>query len=161
MNLDIARLLPELFALRGQEVGVSDWKLIDQNSIDQFSELTGDAGPIHNDPELSRQIAPFGGTIVQGFMMLSCLTGFAKGLRLPQKAVTYRLNYGFDKVRIINPVPVDSRIRGRFHMRNLEPRGESGALMTLEVVVEVEGTKEPALVAEWLAYLQLSPSTSE
>ena len=157
MNLDIARLLPELFALRGQEVGVSDWKLIDQNSIDQFSELTGDAGPIHNDPELSRQIAPFGGTIVQGFMMLSCLTGFAKGLRLPQKAVTYRLNYGFDKVRIINPVPVDSRIRGRFHMRNLEPRGESGALMTLEVVVEVEGTKEPALVAEWLAYLQLSP----
>ena len=84
MNLDIARLLPELFALRGQEVGVSDWKLIDQNSIDQFSELTGDAGPIHNDPELSRQIAPFGGTIVQGFMMLSCLTGFAKGLRLPQ-----------------------------------------------------------------------------
>ena len=161
MNLDIARLLPELFALRGQEVGVSDWKLIDQNSIDQFSELTGDAGPIHNDPELSRQIAPFGGTIVQGFMMLSCLTGFAKGLRLPQKAVSYRLNYGFDKVRIINPVPVDSRIRGRFHMRNLEPRGESGALMTLEVVVEVEGTKEPALVAEWLAYLQLSPSTSE
>ena len=161
MNLDIARLLPELFALRGQEVGVSDWKLIDQNSIDQFSELTGDAGPIHNDPELSRQIAPFGGTIVQGFMMLSCLTGFAKGLRLPQKAVSYRLNYGFDKVRIINPVPVDSRIRGRFHLRNLEPRGESGALMTLEVVVEVEGTKEPALVAEWLAYLQLSPSTSE
>ena len=93
---------------------MSDWKLIDQNSIDQFSELTGDAGPIHNDPELSRQIAPFGGTIVQGFMMLSCLTGFAKGLRLPQKAVAYRLNYGFDKVRIINPVPVDSRIRGRF-----------------------------------------------
>ena len=161
MNLDIARLLPELFALSGQEVGVSDWKLIDQNSIDQFSELTGDAGPIHNDPELSRQIAPFGGTIVQGFMMLSCLTGFAKGLRLPQKAVAYRLNYGFDKVRIINPVPVDSRIRGRFHMRNLEPRGESGALMTLEVVVEVEGTKEPALVAEWLAYLQLSPSIPE
>ena len=46
-------------------------------------------------------------------------------------------------------------------MRNLEPRGESGALMTLEVVVEVEGTKEPALVAEWLAYLQLSLPTSE
>ena len=161
MNSDITHLLPELFALRGQEVGVSDWKLIDQNSIDQFSELTGDAGPIHNDPELSRQIAPFGGTIVQGFLMLSCLTGFAKGLHLPQKAVAYRLNYGFDKVRIINPVPVDSRIRGRFHMHNLEPRGESGALMTLEVVVEVEGTKEPALVAEWLAYLQLSPPTSE
>ena len=160
MNKDIAHLLPELYALRGQEVGVSDWKLIDQNSIDQFSELTGDAGPIHNDPELSRQIAPFGGTIVQGFMVLSCLTGFAKSLHFPQDAVAYRLNYGFDKVRIINPVPVDSRIRGRFHILNLEARGESSALMTLEVVVEVEGTKEPALVADWLAYLQISPSAS-
>ncbi|HIA43929.1 MAG TPA: Nodulation protein N, partial [Gammaproteobacteria bacterium] len=44
MKQDIAHLLPELFSLLGQEVGVSDWKLIDQKSIDQFSELTGDAG---------------------------------------------------------------------------------------------------------------------
>ena len=161
MNRDIAHLLPELFTLLGQEVGVSDWKLIDQTSIDLFSELTGDAGPIHNDPELSRQISPFGGTIVQGFMILSCLTGFAKSLHLPQDEVVYRLNYGFDKVRIINPVPVDSSIRGRFHMRNLEPRGERGVLMTLEALVEVKGKKDPALVADWLAYLQLSPSTSE
>ncbi|MCH2263842.1 MAG: MaoC family dehydratase [SAR86 cluster bacterium] len=161
MSRDIVQLLPELFALCGQEIGVSDWKLIDQNSIDKFSALTGDAGPIHNDPEVSKQIAPFGGTIVQGFMMLSCLTGFAKNLHLPQGNVAYRLNYGFNKVRIITPVPVNSRIRGRFSMHNLEARGESGALMALEVVVEVKGTNDPALVAEWLAYLQLSPSTSE
>ena len=160
MSRDITNSLPELFALCGREVGVSNWKLIDQNSIDQFSMLTGDSGPIHNDPELSRQIAPFGGTIVQGFLMLSCLTGFAKSLHLPQEAVVFRLNYGFDKVRIITPVLVGSRIRGRFHMRNLEARGESGALMTLKVVVEVEGTKDPALIADWLAYLQLSPSAS-
>jgi len=49
MSRDIVQLLPELFALCGQEIGVSDWKLIDQNSIDKFSALTGDAGPIHND----------------------------------------------------------------------------------------------------------------
>ena len=161
MNKDIRDLLPELFALRGQEIGVSEWKLIDQKSIDQFSELTGDAGPIHNNPELSRQIAPFGGTIVQGFMVLSCLTGFAKSLHFPQDAVAYRLNYGFDKVRIINPVPVESHIRGRFSMHNLKARGESGALLTLGVTVEVKGSKEPALVADWLAYLQLTSSTSE
>jgi acyl dehydratase len=134
--------------------------MIDQETIDQFSMLTGDAGPIHNDPELARQIAPFGGTILQGFLMLSCLTGFAKSLDLPDDGVVFRLNYGFDRVRIITPVPVDSRIRGRFHMRSLESRGESAALMTLEAVVEIEGTESPALIADWLAYLQLTPSTS-
>ena len=156
MKQDIAHLLPELFSLLGQEVGVSDWKLIDQKSIDQFSELTGDAGPIHNDPELSLQIAPFGGTIVQGFMLLSCLTGLAKSLHLPQDKIAYRLNYGFDKVRIIKPVPVNSRIRARFHLKKLQTRGENGALMNLEVMMEVEGTKEPAIVADWLAFLKLS-----
>jgi acyl dehydratase len=160
MSQIIAHLPPELFALCGQEIGVSEWKLIDQATIDQFSMLTGDAGPIHNDPELARQIAPFGGTILQGFLMLSCLTGFAKSLDLPDDGVVFRLNYGFDRVRIITPVTVDSRIRGRFHMRSLEPRGESAALMTLEAVVEIEGTESPALIADWLAYLQLTPSTS-
>ena len=160
MSQIIARLLPELFALCGREIGVSEWKLIDQETIDQFSMLTGDAGPIHNDPELARQIAPFGGTILQGFLMLSCLTGFAKSLDLPDDGVVFRLNYGFDRVRIITPVAVDSRIRGRFHMRSLEPRGESAALMTLGAVVEIEGTESPALIADWLAYLQLTPSTS-
>ena len=160
MSQIISQLLPELFALCGHEIGVSEWKMIDQETIDQFSMLTGDAGPIHNDPELARQIAPFGGTILQGFLMLSCLTGFAKSLDLPDDGVVFRLNYGFDRGRILTPVHVDSRIRGRFHMRSLESRGESDALMTLEAVVEIEGTESPALIADWLAYLQLTPSTA-
>jgi hypothetical protein len=28
--------------------------------------------------------------------------------------------------------------------------------MNLEVIMEVEGTKEPAIVADWLAFLKLS-----
>lgn len=153
-GVDIDAVLPELAALRGQEIGVSEWKLIDQAAIDQFSALTGDAGPIHNDPETAGEIAPFGGTIVQGFMMLSCLTGFAKSLRLPPDGASFRLNYGFDRVRIIAPVPVDSRIRGQFKLKDLIARGD-GALMITEAVVEVEGSDKPALVADWLAYLQL------
>ena len=151
----LAALLPGLAALRGEEIGTSDWKRIDQAEIDRFSELTGDAGPIHNDPEQAERIAPFGGTIVQGFFMLSCLTGFAKTLRLPDDGVAFRLNYGFDRVRIIAPVPVGSRIRGRFWLRDLVPRGDEAALMTIEAVIEVEGSDRPAIVADWLAYLQL------
>ncbi|MEE9417381.1 MAG: MaoC family dehydratase [Acidimicrobiales bacterium] len=156
--LNIDEALPGLAALRGQNVGVSDWKLIDQAAIDQFTELTGDGGPIHNDPVQAKAIAPFGGTIVQGFMLLSCLTGFAKGVELPQDGVAFRMNYGFDRVRIVSPVPVGARVRGRFIMRDLAARGDDAALMTLEAVVEIENSEKPALVADWLAYLQLGPS---
>ncbi len=156
-DIDIASVLPELTALRGHDIGVSDWRLIDQNAIDRFTELTGDGGPIHNNPEEARRIAPFGGTIVQGFMMLSLLTGFAKNISLPQDGVVFRLNYGFDRVRIITPVPVDSRIRGRFRMSDIVARGETAAIMTLEAFVELEDSETPAVVADWLAYLQLDP----
>lgn len=147
--------LHRLAALVGTDVGVSDWKQITQNHIDRFADLTGDDGPIHTDPEQARAVAPFGGTIVQGFMMLGHLTGFAKSLELPQDGVAFRLNYGFDRVRIITPVPVDSRIRGRFTVDRLEDRGDAAALLTLTARVEVEGHERPALVADWLAWLQL------
>ena len=154
-SADVADRLPELTALCGTEVGVSDWKLIDQDTIDAFAAVTGDDGPIHTDPEAAARIAPFGGTIVQGFMMLSHLTGFAKSLDLPQERVVFRLNYGFDRVRIITPVPVDSRIRGRFKLGELSMRGGDAALLRFDAVVELEGSDAPAVVADWLAYLQL------
>ena len=121
--------------LVGTDVGVSDWKQIDQSAIDEFASLTGDDGPIHTDPELAAEIAPFGGTIVQGFLLLSHLTGFAKALRLPQQDVLFRLNYGFDRVRLIAPVPVGSRIRGRFHVESLADRGPNAAVMTLQIAI--------------------------
>lgn len=151
--------LADLAALIGTDVGVSDWKLIDQAAIDEFAALTGDDGPIHTDPVRAAEVAPFGGTIVQGFLMLSHLTGFAKSVKLPQKGVAFRLNYGFDRVRIITPVPVDSSIRGRFTVAGLENRGPNAALMSLEARVEVQGMERPAIVADWLAYLQLGPAS--
>ena len=147
--------LSGIVALVGTDVGVTDWKTIDQKMIDSFAALTGDDGPIHTDPDEARRVAPFGGTIVQGFMMLSHLTGFAKSLRIPQDGIAFRLNYGFDRVRIITPVPVDSRIRGRFTIDGLEDRGPDAALLTFKAQVEIDGSENPALIADWLAYLQL------
>lgn len=150
--------LHRLAALVGTEVGVSEWKQITQDHIDRFAALTGDDGPIHTDPVRASEVAPFGGTIVQGFMMLSHLTGFAKSLDLPQDGVAFRLNYGFDRVRIITPVPVDSRIRGRFTVDRLEDRGDRAALLVLTAAVEVDGSDRPAVVADWLAWLELEPA---
>lgn len=152
--------LAELRALIGTEVGVSEWKLIDQGAIDAFAALTADDGPIHTDPTEAARIAPFGGTIVQGFMLLSHLTGFAKSLDIPQADVAFRLNYGFDRVRIITPVPVDSRIRGRFSIADVEDRTDA-ALLTIEARIEVDGERRPAVVAHWLAWLQLEPASTD
>ena len=150
--------LSGLASLVGHEDGVSEWKTIDQDAIDSFAALTGDDGPIHTDPEEAARVAPFGGTIVQGFMLLSHLTGFAKSLDLPQDGVAFRLNYGFDRVRIINPAPTGSRIRGRFTFDQLVDRGDDAALLTIKAVIEIEGSDTPALVADWLAYFQLEPA---
>ena len=93
-------------------------------------------------------------------MMLSHLTGFAKSLKIPDRGVAFRLNYGFDRVRIITPVPTGSRIRGRFSVAGLEDRGPDSALLTLKAEVEMEGADKPAVIADWLAYLQMEGSPS-
>ncbi len=154
-DLSPTERLPAITALVGSNVGVSGWKVIDQAMIDGFASLTGDDGAIHTDPDEAARISPFGGTIVQGFMLLSHLSGFARSLDIPQDGIAFRLNYGFDRVRIITPVPVGSRIRGRFSVEGIEDRGPDAALLTFKAEVELEGSETPAVVAEWLAYLQL------
>ncbi len=153
----LAARLPALTALIGTELGVSEWKLITQEMVDAATELTGDGGPIHNDPVEAARIAPFGGTILQGSLMLSHFAGFAKSVAVPEDEILFRLNYGFDRVRFIAPVPTGSRIRGRFELASLEPRGGDGALMTMAATIEAEQIDQPAVVAEWLAYLALAP----
>jgi acyl dehydratase len=60
---------------------------------------------------------------------------------------TMSLNYGVDKIRFPAPVPVGSRIRGRF--RVLEVRDDTrGTRATIEAVVECEGQEKPVCVAE-------------
>ena len=102
--------LAELQGLVGEVVGTSDWVAIDQQRNNTFAEATGDHQWIHTDPERAAQ-GPFGKTIAHGFLTLSLLPTFmtnAFGLRNVKMGV----NYGMNKVRFVQPVPVDSRLRG-------------------------------------------------
>ena len=140
----------------GKDVGVSPWITIDQAKIDAHARTTGDDSWIHLDPDRAAAQTPFGGTIAQGFVLLSLLTEMSKSLNLPTQGVAYSLNYGFDRVRIVQPVPVDSRIRGHFELKKVEPKGHHGVLAYLDVSIEIEGDDiAPAVVAEWLAYMRL------
>lgn len=148
--------LSELKALIGHEVGVSDWIRIDQQNIDNHAANTDDDLWIHTNPEQAAQQTPFDGSIVQGFLVLSHLTNMARAISLPLQGISYQLNYGFDRVRMVQPVPVNSRIRGRFELKSVESKGHHGVLVHLDASIEIEGDDiAPAVVAEWLAYLRL------
>ena len=139
----------ELQASVGQEVGVSDWMLIDQDRINAFADCTEDHQFIHIDPEAAAK-TPFGGTIAHGFLTLSLMSQMSYQAAPVLEGVTMGVNYGFDKLRFLQPVRAGSRVRGRFKLLSAEDKGGGRWLIKNEVTVEIEGGEKPALIAEWL-----------
>ncbi|WP_405135817.1 MaoC family dehydratase [Nocardia sp. NBC_01388] len=138
----------ELRAAVGTEIGVSDWILIDQERIDRFADATGDHQWIHVDPERAAA-GPYGRTIAHGFLTLSLVVPMSAQV-MQASFVRMAINYGLNKVRFITPVPVGSRIRGRFTLNSITdiPGGVQGERT---VTIEIEGEPKPACVAESIA----------
>lgn len=134
----------------GQDAGVSDWFAIDQQRVNDFADVTKDHQFIHVDPVKAAQ-SPFGTTIAHGFLTLSMLAYFLQngvGVDVPNR--TMGVNYGFDKVRFLQPVKVGSRIRARAKVLEAAEKSPGQYLFKLEVTIEIEGEAKPALIAEWL-----------
>ena len=149
MNTAKAVSTDELLALIGQEVGVSDWIEINQARIDAFADCTEDHQFIHVDPEAAAK-TPFGGTIAHGFLTLSLMSQMSYQAAPVLQGVAMGVNYGFDKLRFLQPVRAGSRVRGRFRLISAEEKGPGRWLIKNEVTVEIEGGDKPALIAEWL-----------
>jgi acyl dehydratase len=132
----------------GKEVGISDWIEVSQDRINQFAEATGDRQWIHVDPERAAKESPFTTTIAHGFLTLSLLSELGK-LAMSVGGVRMRINYGFNRVRFVSPVPSGASIRGRFTLGSLEEI-KGGVQATWNVSVEREGGDRPCCVAEWL-----------
>ena len=139
----------ELQSLIGTEVGVSRWIEIDQARIDAFAKITEDEQFIHVDPEAAKA-TPFGGTIAHGFLTLSLASAMSYDAVAPLEGVVMGVNYGFDKLRFLAPVPSGSKVRGRFKLLSAEDKGGGRWLLKHELTVEIEGGDKPALIAEWL-----------
>lgn len=139
----------DLESLVGQEVGVSDWHTIDQARVNMFADATGDHQWIHVDVEKATKA--MGGPIAHGFLTLSLLPMLgAEVLRV--EGVTRGINYGSDKVRFTNMVPVGSKVRLRQKCLSVEEKA-GGKTMKMEATVEIEGKDRPALVAESITVL--------
>ena len=139
----------DLGGLIGQEIGVSRWITVDQTRIDAFAEITEDRQFIHIDPAAAAQ-TPFGGTIAHGFLTLSLLSAMTYDAVPPLQGVVMGVNYGFDRLRFLAPVPAGSKVRGRFKLMSAEDKGGGRWLLKHEVTVEIQGAEKPALIAEWL-----------
>lgn len=139
----------ELPALIGTEIGVSRWFEIDQARIDAFAKITEDRQFIHVDPAAA-QATPFGGTIAHGFLTLSLASAMSYDAVKPLDGVVMGVNYGFDRLRFLAPVPAGSKVRGRFKLLSAEDKGGGRWLIKHELTVEIEGGDKPALIAEWL-----------
>jgi len=152
---DAAAKAFELFqADVGNDEGTGEWFEVTQDQINQFADVTHDHQFIHVDPERAKA-TPFGTTIAHGFLTLSMLTHLSNGASsAPPNPAKYEgmlmgINYGFNKVRFINPVKVGSRIRARAVTTNAELKGNA-IDTTRNFTVEIDGEDKPALVAEWV-----------
>jgi len=145
MATRIVNGLDELRTLTGQEVGMSDWLTVTQEMIDRFADVTGDHQWIHVDVDRARRESQFGTTIAHGFLTVSLLPQLSRDAMEVRGDFKMRVNYGFNRLRFVSPVPAGARIRARFTAQKVTENE-----VTWLVTVDVEGSAKPALVAEWL-----------
>ncbi len=145
----------ELSAAVGDHLGYSEWVLVDQARIDAFAEATGDHQWIHVDPDRAA-FGPFGTTVAHGYLTLSLIPVLVGSL-VDYAGWPVKINYGSNKVRFPQPVPVDSRVRAGIQVTAVT-QVAAGVQVALAVTVEIEGhdgvpRAKPALVAGVLTLL--------
>jgi len=138
----------------GTKLGTSEWITFTQDDIDAFGRVTRDVDPFHMNPKWAAEKSPYKTTIAYGFQTLSMLTYFCHEILdwpsgLEEKPDGIALNYGFEKVRFLEPVPVDTPIRCHITLTGLENRHAGESLRHFLCEVEVKDAKKPAIVADW------------
>ena len=134
-----------------------EWFQVTQERINQFADCTLDHQFIHVDAEKSAQLSPYKVTIAHGFLTLSLLTHLSTSVpnATPEaySGILMGVNYGFDKVRFVNAVKVNSKIRLQRKLADVQLKGTSNVQLTHECTIEIEGEAKPACVAMWITML--------
>jgi acyl dehydratase len=139
----------DLESVAGTELGVSDWHQITQDQVNTFADATGDHQWIHVDVDKATKL--IGSPIAHGFLTLSLLPYLGSKI-MNVTGVSRGINYGLNKVRFTNMVPVGSKVRLRQKCLSVEPKA-GGKQMIVESSVEIDGQERPACVAEAITIL--------
>lgn len=132
----------EFAALKGQEIGTSEWLLVPQEMINRFADATLDHQWIHVD-EARAAAGPFGRTIAHGYLTLSLLP-YLWGEIIEVNNLKMMVNYGMDKMRFGQAVLSGQRVRLVAKLHDIENlRGTCKAQVQFRI--EIEGARKPAL----------------
>jgi acyl dehydratase len=140
----------EIEAAVGEELGTSEWVVIDQDRVNRFADATGDHQWIHVDLEKAAA-GPFGGTIAHGYLTLSLVPWLGSQV-FALETPGAKLNYGVNKVRFPTPLKVGSQVRAAVSVSGVTDI-PAGKQLTLKYVVEIDGEDKPACVAETVVLL--------
>ena len=132
---------------QGKDMGYSDWMAIDQQRINTFADATDDHQWIHVNEEKAQNELPTKSTIAHGFLSLSLSVPLA-GKIWTITGTKMVINYGLNKVRFINMVPVDSRVRMSVKIKEVNKLENGGTQVISEATLEIEGQDKPAYIAE-------------
>ncbi|HYF17616.1 MAG TPA: MaoC family dehydratase [Ramlibacter sp.] len=138
----------------------TDWVAVPQARIDAFADCTEDRQWIHVDRERAGREAPLGTTIAHGLLTLSLLPHFSYEAGLLPPGASHALNYGFDKVRFLAPVPAGARVRDVLALVAVQRKAPGQALVTVRHTVEIEGHAKPALVADAINLFIAAPGAA-
>jgi acyl dehydratase len=137
----------------GREIALTPWLRVGQADATAFGHLTLDPDPMHLDPEWARANSPYGGTVLAGLHLLALLPHLSRGSGLSIAGVELEMNYGFDRVRFIAPVPIGAEFRNRIVLLSVDRRADGKAAIRTRNTFEIQGAKGPALIAEWVNLL--------
>lgn len=136
-----------------QDLGPSEWVVVDQERIDRFAQATEDFQWIHVDADLA-EAGPFGTTIAHGFLTLSLVPRLIREYYTIEGA-TMTINYGLDRVRFVTPVTVDSRVRARSTIVEVADAG-AAVQVKLRTTIELDGADRPAAVVDGVTRIHFS-----
>lgn len=136
----------------GKELPTGNWYKVTQEMIHDFANATLDKQWIHVDEKRAEKESPFKSTVAHGFMSVSMLSKLLEEV-FAIKSIKMGLNYGLNKVRFPNPVPVNSQLRLISSVKQIENLSNNGIKVTFLCSVEIKGQEKPACVAEFIAAL--------
>lgn len=144
--------ISEFKSMVGKQLPDGNWYTITQQMINDFANATLDKQWIHVDEERAQKESPFKSTVAHGFMSVAMISRMLEEA-FAIKSIKMGLNYGLNKVRFPNPVPVNSELRMLSSVKEIVPLGDNGIKVTFNCTIEIKGQEKPACVAEFLAAL--------
>ena len=138
--------------IKGKELPTGNWYTITQQMINDFANATLDKQWIHVDEERAAKESPFKSTVAHGFMSVAMISRMLEEAFVI-KSVKMGLNYGLNKVRFPNPVPVNSELRMHTVVKEIEDIANNGIKVIFTCTIEIKNQQKPACVAEFIAAL--------